>query len=176
MLPKPLNTSPVEHLLVIESPVGPLGITATEQAVTRIFFGHEPDGKRSGAELASGNGLVTCTVADAPTLLLQAARELSEYFAGRRRRFTLPLAPAGTPFQQAVWATLRTIPYGETRSYGQVAALAGRPKAARAMGMANNRNPIAIVVPCHRVVGSTGALVGYAGGLEAKRRLLELEK
>lgn len=109
-------------------------------------------------------------------LLRQAAAELTEYFAGRRRAFTLPLAPEGTPFQRAVWDALRTIPYGESRSYKQIAAQIGRPTACRAVGMANNRNPIAIVVPCHRVVGSGGTLVGYAGGLEAKAYLLGLER
>lgn len=132
----------------------------------------------AGTASGSGNcgdagGGDTCCTPDA--LLRQAVRELEEYFAGTRRSFTLPLAPAGTPFQQAVWNALRTIPYGETRSYGQIAAQIGRPKACRAVGMANNRNPIAIVVPCHRVVGSTGALVGYAGGLSVKERLLTLE-
>lgn len=97
-------------------------------------------------------------------------------FAGRRRAFTLPLAPEGTPFQRAVWDALRTIPYGESRSYKQIAAQIGRPTACRAVGMANNRNPIAIVVPCHRVVGSGGTLVGYAGGLETKAYLLGLER
>ena len=102
--------------------------------------------------------------------------ELREYFAGTRRAFTLPLAPAGTPFQQEVWAALREIPYGETRTYGQIAARIGRPKACRAVGMANNRNPIGIVVPCHRVVGASGALVGYAAGLAVKESLLRLER
>lgn len=101
--------------------------------------------------------------------------ELREYFAGERREFTLPLAPAGTPFQQQVWAALREIPYGATCSYGRIAGRIGRPKACRAVGMANNRNPIAIVVPCHRVVGASGALVGYAAGLEVKEKLLALE-
>ena len=94
---------------------------------------------------------------------------------GRRKVFDLPLAPEGTPFQQEVWALLRTIPYGSTLSYGQVAAALGRPRAARAVGLANNRNPIPIIIPCHRVVGSGGQLTGYAGGLGRKRFLLELE-
>ena len=109
-------------------------------------------------------------------LLQEAEEQLNEYFAGARREFDLPLAPKGTPFQKAVWAEMCRIPYGETRTYGQIAAQIGRPTACRAVGMANNRNPIAIVVPCHRVVGSTGALVGYAGGLGVKTHLLNLEK
>jgi methylated-DNA-[protein]-cysteine S-methyltransferase len=112
---------------------------------------------------------------DLPPVLRQAVEELREYFAGERREFTLPLAPAGTPFQQQVWAALREIPYGATCSYGRIAGRIGRPKACRAVGMANNRNPIAIVVPCHRVVGASGALVGYAAGLEVKEKLLALE-
>lgn len=147
--------------LCIPSPIGPLTIHATAQAVTAIRFGGTPDS--SGA-------------AGATSLLRQAAGELAEYFAGARRKFTFPIAPAGTPFQQAVWAALREIPYGQTRTYGQIAARIGRPKACRAVGMANNRNPIPVVVPCHRVIGASGALTGYAGGLDTKARLLGLEK
>ncbi len=141
----------MERMLFIETPVGKLGITASDEAVTRIFFGREYRNRRRPR-----NAPETCTPETAGPLLLQAAAELAEYFAGTRREFTLPLAPAGTPFQQAVWEALRTIPYGETRTYGQIAAQIGRPTACRAVGMANNRNPIAIVVPCHRVVGSDG--------------------
>ena len=161
----------MERMLFIETPVGKLGITASDEAVTRIFFSREYSNRRRPR-----NAPETCTPETAGPLLLQAAAELAEYFAGTRREFTLPLAPAGTPFQQAVWEALRTIPYGETRTYGQIAAQIGRPTACRAVGMANNRNPIAIVVPCHRVVGSTGALVDYAGGLGVKTHLLNLEK
>lgn len=108
-------------------------------------------------------------------VLTETARQLDEYFAGRRRAFDLPLRAAGTPFQQRVWAALRAIPYGETRSYGQIAAAVGNPKASRAVGMANNRNPIMIVVPCHRVIGADGRMVGYAGGVWIKEYLLRLE-
>jgi methylated-DNA-[protein]-cysteine S-methyltransferase len=101
--------------------------------------------------------------------------QLDAYFAGERRDFDLQLAPEGTPFRQEVWSALRDIPYGETRSYGQLAAQIGRPGAARAVGLANGRNPIAIVVPCHRVIGSNRSLTGYAAGVERKRQLLELE-
>ena len=106
----------------------------------------------------------------------QAAKQLKEYFAGKRQQFDLPLRPSGTPFQQTVWKELISIPYGETRSYKQVAKLVGSPDASRAVGMANNKNPIVIIIPCHRVIGSNGSLVGYAYGLEMKRKLLELER
>jgi methylated-DNA-[protein]-cysteine S-methyltransferase len=112
---------------------------------------------------------------DHPVLDLAAA-QLVEYFECGRTHFDVPLAPRGTPFQLAVWQALRSIPYGETRTYGRLAAEIGRPDAARAVGAANGRNPISVIIPCHRVVGSTGALTGYAGGLSAKRRLLDLER
>ena len=105
-----------------------------------------------------------------------AGAQLAEYFAGRRTAFDLPLDPRGTPFQLRVWAALRDIPYGATASYGQVASRLGQPGAARAVGGANNRNPLPIVVPCHRVIGADGALVGYGGGLHVKEYLLQLER
>ena len=105
----------------------------------------------------------------------QACRQLDEYFGGQRRRFDLPLAPRGTAFQQAVWRALLEIPFGETRSYRQQAERIGRPTAIRAVGTANGANPLAVIVPCHRVIGSDGSLTGYAGGLARKALLLELE-
>lgn len=144
----------------ITTPVGWLAISADETAVTAIRFCSEP----------------TAATAPATPLLAQAAHELAAYFAGTCRDFTLPLAPAGTPFQQQVWEALRTIPYGQTRTYGQIATQIGSPRASRAVGMANNRNPIAIVIPCHRVVGADGSLTGYAGGLDVKQQLLQTEK
>jgi methylated-DNA-[protein]-cysteine S-methyltransferase len=101
---------------------------------------------------------------------------LQDYLAGKRRDFTLPLAPAGTEFMLRVWEVLRAIPYGETRSYREIAQITGNQKASRAVGLANNRNPIPIFVPCHRVIGTNGKLTGYRGGLQTKERLLELEK
>ena len=142
---------------VVQSPVGPLTLEGTETALLALRFG------------ALGQG------GAAPVLEL-AARQLAEYFAGERRVFTVPLSPAGTPFQKRVWEALPSIPYGETSTYGAVAQRIGNPNACRAVGMANNRNPIAIIVPCHRIIGSTGALVGYGGGLGMKERLLELER
>lgn len=140
----------------IETPIGPLTLQADEAAVTAIRFGAD------GAQ-------------DASPLLDAAEAQLREYFAGARRTFDLPLAPHGTAFQQRVWAALRAIPYGETRTYGELAAAIGSPNASRAVGMANHRNPISIVIPCHRVIGANGTLTGYAGGLEVKRKLLALE-
>jgi len=119
---------------------------------------------------------VTGAKNEASPIIGLAARQLEEYFAGKRRQFDVPVSPHGTVFQQAVWKELLAIPYGETRSYKQVAQGIGNPDACRAVGMANNRNPISIIIPCHRVIGSNGALVGYGGGIDMKRRLLDLEK
>lgn len=140
----------------IKTPIGPLTLEADENAVTAIRF------SAGGAQ-------------DASPLLDAAEAQLREYFAGARRTFDLPLAPHGTAFQQRVWTALRAIPYGETRTYGELAAAIDSPNASRAVGMANHRNPIPIIIPCHRVIGANGTLTGYAGGLEIKRRLLALE-
>lgn len=141
------------------SPIGPLWLCSDGEALTGLHFAHQ-EGERG----------------DKLPLHKEAARQLREYFAGERTEFSLPLKPQGTPFQLAVWRALTEIPYGETRSYGAIAAAVGNPKASRAVGMANNRNPISIIVPCHRVIGSTGKLVGYGGGLDKKIALLELER
>lgn len=109
-------------------------------------------------------------------LLTEAARQLDAYFSGRRRQFDLPLAPAGTPFQQKVWQALRAIPYGETRTYKEIALQAGSPRACRAVGQANHRNPIMILIPCHRVIGADGRLTGFAYGTDRKQFLLDLER
>lgn len=147
----------------------------------RIAIYHSPVGDM---QLEYENGAVTALKAvkadvqpeGAPDALAETVfRQLDEYFAGTRTAFDFPCAPQGTPFQQKVWAALCEIPYGETRSYKQIAEAVGKPKACRAVGMANNRNPIIIVIPCHRVIGANGALTGYGGGLEMKRALLELE-
>lgn len=146
------------YQILLHSPIGQLTLSGTEAALTALDFGDR-----------RGEG-------DRPSPLLErAARELAEYFEGTRRVFTVPLAPAGTPFQRRVWDALAEIPYGETASYGTIAAKVGSPRACRAVGMANHRNPIAIFIPCHRVVGADGALTGYAGGLDRKERLLALE-
>ena len=146
--------------LSFDTPFGPMALEG-ESALTRLWLpGTLPDLDGRGEE----------------TPLLRAAREaLLAYFAGERRDFDLPLAPAGTDFQRAVWETLRAIPYGQTRTYGEIAAAVGRPRAVRAVGQANHVNPLPIFIPCHRVVGKGGALTGYAGGLDLKRALLALE-
>jgi len=113
---------------------------------------------------------------DASAYLDWAQRELEEYFAGRRRDFSVPLSIKGTPFQRAVWRALVDIPYAETRSYAEIAKTIGNPKACRAVGMANNKNPLPVFIPCHRVIGAGGKLTGYAGGLGNKRILLDLEE
>ena len=146
------------------SPIGPLTLVEEDGALAAVRF--HPDLPRDAASFALPS----------TPLLRQAAAELREYFAGQRRQFTVPLAPKGTPFQQKVWKALQEIPYGETRSYKEIAIAVGNEKACRAVGLANNRNPLPIFIPCHRVVGSDGKLVGYAGGLDVKTFLLELEK
>ncbi len=144
----------------IDSPIGVLRLKEEDGALTELLFG------RQGGKWEQG----------ASPLLLQAEEELREYFEGKRREFTLPLSPKGTEFQRRVWNALLTIPYGETRSYEEIAVLAGSPKAFRAVGSANHNNPISILIPCHRVIGKNGSLTGYGGGMEAKRFLLELEQ
>ena len=147
--------------------MGMLTLAAGRAGLVAILWDDDPPGRvRLDA---------TRDDADHP-VLIETARQLAEYFAGTRRVFDLPLDLRGTDFQQRVWAALLTIPYGETRSYGQIAAQIGRPGAARAVGAANGRNPISIVAPCHRVVGSGGTLTGFAGGLAAKATLLALEQ
>lgn len=146
------------YTLLLESPIGPLTLHSDGEAVTALRF---------GARGASSP--------EACPILVRAARELAEYFAGQRREFTVPLSPAGTDFQRRVWAALLTIPFGETASYGQIAARIGNPRACRAVGLANNRNPLPVFIPCHRVVGADGSLTGYAGGLQVKQFLLDLE-
>jgi methylated-DNA-[protein]-cysteine S-methyltransferase len=147
----------------IESPVGELLLTANAAgALTRLYFPERISPQQAG-----------WTHDDAP--FLEARRQLAAYFAGELQDFDLRLAPSGTPFQLQVWRALREIPYGATASYGEIARAVGAPDAARAVGGANNRNPIAIVIPCHRVIGASGSLTGYGGGLDRKRLLLELE-
>jgi methylated-DNA-[protein]-cysteine S-methyltransferase len=145
------------------SPIGPLTLVEEDGALAAVRF--HPDLPRDAASFALPS----------TPLLRQAAAELWEYFAGQRRQFTVPLAPKGTPFQQKVWKALQEIPYGETRSYKEIAIAAGNEKACRAVGMANHRNPILIVIPCHRVLGKDGSLTGYAAGMKMKQALLDLE-
>ncbi len=160
-----LHTKPQPHnhlaCYTYDTALGKVGVASDGSAVTGLRFeGLSPWNDNRTADKITD----------------EAARQLEEYLAGKRRRFDLPLNPAGTAFQQSVWQGLQTIPYGETRSYAQVAKMVGNPGASRAVGMANNKNPILILIPCHRVIGADGALVGYAGGLEIKKKLLELER
>jgi methylated-DNA-[protein]-cysteine S-methyltransferase len=152
----------MKSLFFYEYPIGRLGIGEENGAVSCVFF----SGKKVFPDYES---------LETP-LIRKAARQLEEYFAGKRKEFDLPLALRGTDFQVSVWKALQSIPAGETRTYGDIAALIGKPKACRAVGMANNRNPIPIIVPCHRVIGRDGSLTGYGGGLSVKQYLLELEK
>lgn len=167
----------------ITTPCGLLTLLCDGRALVAIRFGREADGEATTGTMQACPGAETRKkeipaqeVQTAQEVLAQAAREIGEYFEGERRVFTVPTAAAGTPFQQAVWNALKKIPYGETRSYGEIARQIGHPRASRAVGQANNRNPLPIVVPCHRVIGASGALTGYAGGLDIKVRLLELER
>lgn len=144
---------------VYHSPFGDMELIYEEGAVTALRMAE----KKAVAEAPEG-------------LALAVFQELDEYFQGKRKNFDIPLRTHGTPFQEKVWAALRAIPYGEVRSYKEVAEAIGHPKAYRAVGMANNANPIFIIVPCHRVIGSDGSLTGYGGGLPMKKALLSLEK
>lgn len=150
----------------IPSPVGALKLVGSDAGLVAVLWENDRDGRvRLGA------------MDEAPDhpILVEAARQLGDYFAGRRTAFDLPLDFRGSAFQKQVWAALLTIPFGETRSYGQIARQIGRPSASRAVGAANGRNPISIVAPCHRVIGTGGALTGFAGGLDAKAFLLAHE-
>jgi len=148
------------------SPVGALTLVATDQGLAAILWENDAP-RRVGLNLG--------TEEKAHPVLVEAQRQLAEYFAGTRQRFALKLDVTGTPFQRKVWNALLTIPFGETRSYGEIARQIGCPRAVRAVGAANGKNPISIVAPCHRVVGSTGALTGFAGGLDVKAHLLAFE-
>ncbi|HEX3647112.1 MAG TPA: methylated-DNA--[protein]-cysteine S-methyltransferase [Pseudonocardiaceae bacterium] len=149
---------------VVDSPTGPLTLVADDGVLTGLYMDqqrHRPVQETFGDPDAGQFG--------------QVIEQLAEYFDGGRREFDVPLALHGTDFQRTVWQALRTIRYGETLSYGQLADRIGRPTASRAVGLANGKNPISIIVPCHRVIGSTGDLTGYGGGLDRKRQLLALE-
>jgi len=149
---------------IIDSPVGDLTLVAEEGALTGVYFPkhtHPTDSGRFGPRVRVG--------------FEDATEQLRQYFQRERTEFDLPLAPRGSAFQQRVWKLLCEIPYGETRSYGQLAKELGNPLLAREVGSANGRNPISIIVPCHRVIGANGKLVGYGGGLERKQFLLDLE-
>ena len=147
----------------VPSPIGELVLTSEGTALTGVYMGGPPHG-------------IDPTWAEDAAPFTAAIEQLGAYFAGDRESFDLDLAPRGTPFQLTVWEALRTIPYGETRSYGELAAQIGRPGASRAVGAANGNNPLSIVVPCHRVIGADGSLTGFGGGLPRKQWLLSMER
>lgn len=153
--------------MVLPSPVGDLTLVASDQGLVAVLWPDDDPGRVR---------LEASTQQPDHPVLAQAASQLGDYFNGTRRSFDLPLDFRGTAFQQRVWAALLAIPYGETRSYGDIASAIGQPTASRAVGAANGRNPISIIAPCHRVVGSNGALTGFAGGLETKIWLLDHER
>lgn len=150
----------MKNALLMSSPVGMLTLIEEEQALTEVRF---------------GANVRDALLNDTP-LLMQASRELEEYFRGERKTFTVPLSPRGTAFQKRCWDALCRIPYGETRTYAQQAAMIGNSKACRAVGMSNHRNPLPIFIPCHRVIGKNGTLTGYADGLTIKETLLNIER
>lgn len=151
----------MEYKCNYTTPIKTITLTADEEGLVHISL---------SAEDIAGNQ------SDISAVLRETVRQLDEYFAGKRTVFNLPLKPCGTDFQKRVWSALRDIPYGATSTYGEIAAAAGNPKASRAVGSANNRNPLPIIVPCHRVIGAKGSLTGYAGDLEMKQFLLDLER
>lgn len=156
-----MNTLKYFHYFY-SSEFGRIGLVATETSLTQLFFNAQP--------------FPAVSVQKETPLLQDAGRQLLEYMNGRRKEFDLPLAPSGTGFFLRVWSALQNIPYGETRSYSEVARVVDVPNAARAVGLANNRNPLPIFIPCHRVVGANQKLTGYRGGLALKQKLLELEQ
>jgi methylated-DNA-[protein]-cysteine S-methyltransferase len=152
---------------MIESPIGRLKLVASEKSLVAILWQKDSPRRVRLNELVAN---------DQHPVLIETERQLGEYFAGKRKAFSIPLDMRGTRFQKDVWKALLAIPFGETRSYGQLATQLGNPRATRAIGAANGRNPVSIIVPCHRVIGSSGKLTGFAGGLEAKAHLLSLER
>lgn len=152
----------MEHMIIMESPIGKLWIVEDGKGISGVLF--------------RGERVPESAVLEETDRLSEAKKQLEEYFSGLRRTFTLPLSLHGTQFQKEDWAALCTIPYGETRSYQQIANQIGRPLACRAVGMANHSNPVSIIVPCHRVIGKNGSMTGYGGGIDIKVMLLELEQ
>jgi methylated-DNA-[protein]-cysteine S-methyltransferase len=152
---------------IIKSPIGQLKLVASEKALVAILWEKDSPRRVRLEELVTNNR---------HPVLVKTERQLGEYFAGKRKVFSIALDLHGTRFQKDVWEALLAIPFGETRSYGQLAKQLGNPRATRAVGAANGRNPVSIIVPCHRVIGSSGKLTGFAGGLDAKSHLLSLEE
>jgi methylated-DNA-[protein]-cysteine S-methyltransferase len=159
-----MSTTSTMFSTTVPSPVGRLTLLGEGEDLVGLYFDHDPEAAKARAGAVRDD-----------RRLRRAAAELEEYFAGSRTRFDLPLAPRGTEFQKAVWRALVRIPFGETATYGEIARSIGQAAASRAIGGANHRNPIAIVIPCHRVIGADGSMTGYGGGLDRKRLLLDLE-
>jgi len=149
----------------LDSPIGELIVAGDDQGLRFVLFKRGRDAVKAKADWEPDRGALDDTV-----------RQLTSYFAGKLRDFDVPVAPEGTTFQRSVWRELQRIPYGETISYGELARRLGNPRAVRAVGLANGSNPISIIIPCHRVIGSNGSLVGYGGGLPIKQALLSLER
>jgi methylated-DNA-[protein]-cysteine S-methyltransferase len=163
-----MNTTAANRThVVLGSPIGPLTLVADNGQLSALYMDSQRHRPGDAALGSPGD--------ERAEPFASAAAQLSAYFAGQRTAFELPLAPEGTEFQRRVWAALQQIPYGQTWSYGELARHIGSPAASRAVGLANGKNPIALVIPCHRVIGSDGSLTGYGGGLERKRFLLDLE-
>ena len=152
----------MKNIFFYQTIIGKIAITDNGHAITDLYFNND--------------AIIQNAKINETPLIKAASAQIFDYLAGKRKSFTLPLAVEGTEFQQSVWNALKMIPYGETRSYKEIAVKIGNPKACRAVGMANNKNPISIIIPCHRVIGANGNLIGYGGGLEIKAQLLELEK
>lgn len=165
--------TPLVHAATLPSPIGVLRLFGVADGLLTIALPHE---SRATAEARVRHLLGEAAIVEDEVALAPALAQLTEYFAGTRRAFDLPLAPRGTPFQHAVWQAVTSVPYGETRTYGAIAAQIGRPAAMRAVGAANGANPLPPIVPCHRLIGADGALRGYAGGLALKEALLALER
>lgn len=151
----------MKNVYFYETEIGRIGIAENGTAITHLYFNE--------------NTLKSDDIVRETDLLKEAKQQLQDYLLGKRKQFEIPLAPEGTDFQQIVWKKLQEIPFGQTRSYGEIAKSIGKPTASRAIGMANHKNPILIFIPCHRVIGANGSLVGYAGGLKVKEHLLALE-
>lgn len=177
MKPGPVELMETFDYTIVTSPVGPLFLAASQNGLAALEFDERLPGqqtiRRNPRDLRTESHVLRFE--ESPDRMSIYVCELEEYFAGKRREFSFPLDLRGTEFQIACWRALLAIPYGATRTYADIARAVGRPQGFRAVGMANNRNPVAIVVPCHRVIASDGTLCGYGGGLETKRKLLELE-
>lgn len=155
----------MKHYFYYDSPIGRMLLVGTQGVLEELYFPNSTEKKQVPPEWIEDKAVFE-----------EALRQLNEYFAGERQEFSLQLAPAGTPFQQQVWQELRKIPFGETACYQTIAERLGKPRACRAVGMANGKNPLPIIIPCHRIIGKNGKLTGFGGGLAVKQQLLDLER